>query len=67
MQDAEVEGAPRDRAAHLVRPFAAEVVPEAERDERQLEPAAPAAPVLHAAVAVGVGEVHAGDLIASRT
>ena len=55
--DAEVEGAAHDRAAVLERPVAAEVLPEAERHRRQLQPAAAAAAVLHAVVALGRGGV----------
>ena len=45
VRDAEVEGAAHDRAAGLERPVAAEVLPEAERDGRQQQPAAAAAVV----------------------
>ena len=57
MRDPEVEGAAHDRAARLERPVVAEVVPEAERDGRQLQAAAAAAAVLHAVVAVVGGDV----------
>ena len=61
MEDAEVEGPARDRAAELVRPVVAEVVPEAERDRRQLQAAAAAAAVLHPLVALGGRGVHGRD------
>ena len=59
--DAEVERAQDGRAARLVRPVGAEVVPEPERDRRQHEPAAAAAPVLHPLVPVGRRGVHGAE------
>ena len=51
--DPEVERAAQDRAAGRQRPVVAEVLPQAERDRRQLQAAAPAAAVLASLVAVG--------------
>ena len=48
-----------DRAARVERPVVAEVLPEAERDRRQLEAAAAAAVVAHPLVAIGGRGVHA--------
>ena len=55
VRDAEVERAAQDRALALDRPVVAEVVPEAERDRRQLEAAASAAAVRHQVVVAVVG------------
>src|SRR5437667_9709207 len=52
--DPEVECPADDRALALQRDVAAKVLPQAERDGRQLEPAAAAAAVLHSRVAVAV-------------
>jgi hypothetical protein len=57
VRDPQVERAADDRAAPLERVDAAEVVPEPERDEGQVEPAPAAAPVAHRSVAVGGGHV----------
>ena len=57
MRDAEVEGAPDDRAARLERAVVPEVPPEAERDRGQLEPATPRSPVDHPVVALVGGDV----------
>ena len=61
VEDAEVERTARDAAADLVGAVAAEVVPEAERDERELQAAAAAAAVLHVLVAIARGNVHGFD------
>ena len=58
--DAEIERAPQDRALRLQRPVTAEVVPQPQRDQRQLDPAAPTAPVGHALVAVVGGDIGVG-------
>ena len=56
--DAGVEGGPRDRALRLERTVVTEVVPVAEREQRQVETGAAGAPVAHlAVVAVGIGGV----------
>ena len=52
MRDAAVEGAADDLTTGVERPVAAEVVPEAQRDRRQQQAAAPRASVLHPFVAV---------------
>ena len=57
VRDPAVESAPDDRAARLDRPLVPEVLPQAERDRRQLQSAAPAPPVLHAVVPIGGGLV----------
>ena len=59
MGDAEVEGAPRDRALDLEGAVVAEVVPVAEREDRQVEAGAARAPVLHLAV-VAIGRRRVG-------
>ena len=56
MRDAEVEGAPHDRAARLEGVVVPEVVPEAERDRGKLEAAAARAVVDHPLVAVRGGD-----------
>ena len=58
--DAEVEGAADDGALGLERAVVAEVPPEAERQQRQVQPAASAAAVGHALVAVGGRDVGVG-------
>ena len=50
MRDAEVERAPDDRALRVERTVVAEVVPQAQRERRQLEAAPPDAVVAHAVV-----------------
>src|SRR5262249_27057409 len=55
--DASVERATEELAAVLERGVAAEVLPEPERDGRQLHTAAAAPPVRHPAVALGRGSV----------
>ena len=62
VRDPEVEGPAHDRATGLQGALAAEVLPEAERDRRQVQPAAAAAAVSHAAVAVLGGDVGHGAL-----
>ena len=57
MRDPEVERAADDRAARLERPVVPEVLPEAERDRRQQQPAAAGAAVVHPLVAVVGGHV----------
>ena len=57
VRDAEIERAAHDRAARLERTVASEVLPQAERDRRQQQPAAPAAVVGHAVVAIAGGQV----------
>ena len=52
VDDPEVERPPDDRAAVLPGPVVPEVVPEPERDRRKLQPAAAAAALLHAVVAI---------------
>src|SRR3954452_22223372 len=52
MADAEGERPPQDRALRLDRPVVAEVVPEPERDLRELEAAGAAAAILHVVVSV---------------
>ena len=60
--DAEVERAAQDGPARLQRPVAAEVLPQAERDRRELEAAAPTAPVGHRLIAVlGGSPGHHGE------
>ena len=65
VRDPEVERPPHDRPGRLDRPVVAEVPPEAQREQRQLQAAAAAAPVGHRVVAVGRRRVrrvgHAGD------
>ena len=56
--DPQVERTADDRALALQRDVAAKVLPQAERDRRQLEPAAAAAAVLHARVAVAAVSDH---------
>ncbi len=53
VRDPEVERAPEDGAARLERPVVAEVLPEAERDGRQQQPAAARSVVAHAVVPLG--------------
>src|ERR1700733_7346216 len=55
--DAEIERTADHRPAIRERPVVAEVLPESERDRRQLEAAAPAAPVGHPVVARLIGHV----------
>src|SRR4029079_6561900 len=55
--DAEVECAPHDGALGLEWEVVAEVVPEAEREHRHLNPAAPRPAVLHLLVAIVCGHV----------
>jgi hypothetical protein len=56
MRDPEVECTADDRAADLHRLVVVpEVVPEAERDRREQQPAPAAAAVLHPVVEVGAG------------
>jgi hypothetical protein len=64
--DAAVERAPQHRALGLERLVVAEVVPEAERDRRQLDAAAPAAAVGRLLVAVVSGDVGHGAHRGSR-
>ena len=62
MADPEVERTADDRPAGLVRAIMPEVVPQAERDRRELQPAAAAAAVLHPVVACGCRDVHGATL-----
>src|SRR5260370_42684184 len=55
---AEVECSPHDRALLVDRPAGAEVLPQAERDRRQLEPASTAASIAHFSVSVVVVSSH---------
>ena len=66
VRDAEVERAAHDRAARLERPVGAEVLPQAERDRRQQQPAAARAVVRHAVVAPGGGYVGHAQLLRAR-
>src|SRR5690606_28753789 len=59
--DAEVEGAAQDGALGLGRTVGAEVVPQAERERRQLQTAASGAPVGQVRVTVGVRGVQRGS------
>src|SRR6266850_1258413 len=54
MRDPELEGPQDGRALPIERSIVAEVLPQAQRDRRQLQPAAPAAAVLHSLVSVAV-------------
>ena len=64
--DAEVERAPQDVALGLERLVVAEVVPQAERDRREVEAAAADAAVGHAPVAAGGGNVGLEDVHAAH-
>ena len=57
VRDAAVERAPQHRARRLERLVAAEVLPEPQRDRRQLQAPAPAPPVRHGVVALVTGHV----------
>ena len=64
VRDAEVERAPDDLPLCVQRPAVAEVLPETERHLRQLEPAAPAAPVGDSFVTISRGNIsHAGKSV----
>src|SRR6266850_7232702 len=54
MRDPELECPQDGRALPIERSVVAEVLPQAQRNRRQLEPAAPAAAVLHSLVSVAV-------------
>src|ERR1035437_3250117 len=55
--DAQVKCAPQHRAAAGQRAVVAEVLPQPQRDRRQLETAAPAAAILHIVVSAGGGHI----------
>ncbi len=67
MCDALIEGAQHHVACTFEGHAAAEVLPQAERDARQVQAAAAAADVRHFLVAVGVGEVHCISLLQKTT
>ena len=57
VRDAKIERSAQRRAVRRERPVVAEVLPQAERDRRQRDPAASHAPVGHRLISGGVGEV----------
>jgi hypothetical protein len=62
--DAQVEGAAQDGAAGLEYVLAAEVLPQAQRDRRQVQAAAAGPAIGHGVIAGGIGDVgllHGGD------
>src|ERR1044072_5211760 len=65
--DPELKSAPDYRAARFKGKVVAEVVPQAEGEQRQVEPAATGPPIPHAVVAIVCGDVRHGTLPAAAS